>query len=120
RIPVRPDVHVHDRGAVVVRGGDVRDEDAERGLAEPRLRPGEVDEIRRVNGHGPDVELGEAGFELREAAWRPRAALPGGRVVDEDLDRPGADLAGPLPGPPQPLAQGEVDPDARRVTRRGG
>ena len=120
RVPVRPDVHVHDRGAVVARDGDVRGEDAERGLAEPRLGPGEVDEVGRVDRHGPDVELGEAGVELRESAGRPRAALPCGRVVDEDLDRPGADLAGPLRGASQALAEGEVDPDARRVTRRGG
>lgn len=79
-----------------------------------------------MDGDRRDVELGETRPERIEVPRRRGAALPGRRVVDEDLDRPGADLAGTFRGPPKALAERKVDPDARPIggqcgpERRGG
>jgi hypothetical protein len=68
-----------------------------------------------MDRHGTDVELLEPRTKRIQPAWRRGAALPGRRVVDEDLYGSRADLAGPFRGATQALAEGQVDTDARRV-----
>ena len=64
-----------------------------------------------MHGDWCDVELGQPRAELVEMTWRLGAPLPGGRIVDEDLDGARVDLLGPLRRTPEALCEREMHTD---------
>ena len=68
-----------------------------------------------MDGDRPDAELGESGAEGRPLGRRFLAASPGGRVVGEDLERPGTDLVGAIDRLDHAAAQREVGAEASSV-----
>jgi len=113
RAAMRARVDVHESRAVPGRGTEVRLEDPDRIRAERRIGTRQVHEVRGVDGDRSDVEGFESSSELLEVSGRCGPALPRGRVVGEDLDRPGADGTGSVRGTQQPAAEREVDAKAR-------
>jgi hypothetical protein len=67
-----------------------------------------------------DRQLGEPPPEGLEAPWWLSSPAPGRGIVDEDLDRLGADDAGPIGGPQEPVTERQVDPQARSGPGRAG
>ena len=65
-----------------------------------------------------DSRLFQATAELPDLYGRHRLATPRGRVVDENLDRGGADPDGPICGLEQASSELEVGPD--RPAAEGG
>ena len=97
------------------RRSQVAGEDGHRAAEEVLLRSGQVDQVRGVDGDRPDVELGQAGAERGRLGRWLRATAPGGRVVDEDLERAGADLVGAVDGLDHAVAERQVGAEASSV-----
>ena len=67
-----------------------------------------------MDGDRADLERLEPGPELRQVGRRRSPPLPRGRVVGEDLERLGADRAGPVRSAQQPATERQVDAEAGR------
>ena len=67
-----------------------------------------------------DVEFGQPRTErlgFRRWAYAP---TPGGRIVDEDLERSGADLVGPVDGAHHATTERQVSTEATSVGKHSG
>ena len=115
RAPVRPDVDVDEPAPEPGRGPQVAGEDRHGATEEVLLDPGQVHEVRGMDRDRCDVVLGEAGPERRQLGRRQQSAAPRGRVVDEDLDRAGADLVGAIDGLDHAVAEREVGAKASAI-----
>ena len=72
-----------------------------------------------MHGDRADPERRQPLAEGRQLGRRLRPPLPGGRVVDEDLERVGADRVGALDGPDHPGAEREVRAQRPAVGKGG-
>ena len=115
RPAMRADVDVHVARREPGRGAQVTGQQADRPAEEVLLGTGQVDEVRRVDGDGPDVELDQALAEGRALGRGRCAAPPGGRVVGEHLERVGADLVSPVDRLDHAAAEREVGAEASSI-----
>jgi hypothetical protein len=72
------------------------------------VRPGQIDQVGRVDGHGSNVQLDQPAPKRLGLAWGLGPAAPGRWVVAEYLQRRSSDLVGSLDGSDQAEAHGQV------------
>ncbi len=117
---VRADVDVDEPPGEPRRGSQIRREDLDRAAEEVLLGTGEVDEVGGMDRDRPDVELGQAGTERGGFGRGLGAASPGGRVVDEDLERLRPDLVRAIDRPDHAVAERQVRAEASSVGKHPG
>ena len=105
---VRSDVDVDEPTGEARRRTQVAGEDRHGAAEEVLLGAGQVDQVGGVDGDRPDVVLRQARAERRQLRRRLLATAPRRRVVDEDLERSGADLVGAVDGLDHAVAERQV------------
>ncbi len=105
---VRSDMDVDEPTGEARRRTQVAGEDSHGATEEVLLGPGQVDQVRGVDGDRPDVVLRQAGTERRQLRRGVLATAPRRRVVDEDLERSGADLVGAVDSLDHAVAERKV------------
>ena len=114
--PVRADVDVDEPTGEARRRAQVAGEDRHRRPKNASSRPGEVDQVRRVDRDGPDVELaaGGRGRPLCSAGGSTRRRHAVG-LSTEDLECAGADLVGSIDGLDHAVAERKVGAEASSI-----
>ena len=117
--PVAPDVDVDEPGAVIGRRCQLVRQQGDRPLEEVLGRARKVDEVRGVYRDPVDPERRQPLTEGRQLGRRLRPSLPGGRVVDEHLERVGSDRVGALDRPDHAASEREVRTQPPAVGKGG-